>query len=527
MNQKFYSILSLFFLTFPSLFAAENDTVGRTRQDILQGVLLDRAGSDMAGRMSWENPALLPWMLPQSRCTAVADYSSEKESQPLTGGKGEGSKNWEIGANAYILTPGGCVAGKAGYVNGTVLSPVWNESGEYDRIYPYLIADSIGGNLHSEKYYFEGGYSHKGRNIAWGVEGGYTAILSYRNVDPRPRNVSGDLTVKGGFSYRVWNDYFAGLSLRYNRYRLSTDVSFVNETGETKLFHLTGLGAHYSRFDGAGSSVFNDCHTGGFSLNLLPSKGKGVFLNADFSLMGMRHVISDLNRLPMANLNDKGMRLQAGYKSMTFSDGEDVSTGNTFRYGAWGEWEASRRHGRENIFGDASSGSYPQIGTLSLFADNSWKGAIAGYFGTGGRRMNLYILPRAEWSHRRMVYVSPRRDRLDEHITLSANFRMNFLIGHSSFAGVRCGLGGRIPTSSLLSLPAPGNDNADKALYELTQRDFANATSKAFGLSLGGEWLRRFSGRLAAGITADYSYSHVASGISVNCFSIGLTAEFL
>ena len=89
MNQKFYSILSLFFLTLPSLFAAENDTVGRTRQDILQGVLLDRAGSDMAGRMSWENPALLPWMLPQSRCNAVADYSSEKESQPLTGGKGE------------------------------------------------------------------------------------------------------------------------------------------------------------------------------------------------------------------------------------------------------------------------------------------------------------------------------------------------------------------------------------------------------------------------------------------------------
>lgn len=512
MKRLLYSIFIVLFFSIQPIFSASNDSLIQAQQDILKSMFLDGMERERVGDMSWENPSLLPWKLPESDCSAKGGYSSYRESTPMVSGKGDGIRDWEIGADAYILTPNGCVSGRAGYVNGMILSPIWNESGEYDRIYPYLIADSIGGKLHTEKYYFEGGYSHKGGNIAWGVEGSYTAVLSYRDVDPRPRNVSGDLTVKGGFSYRVWRDYYAGVSARYNRYRISTEISFVNETGETKLFHLTGLGTHYSRFDGTGKSVFNDCHTGGFSLNLIPSGGKGGFLNADFSFMSMRHVITDLNRLPMANLNEKNVHLQLGFKKTS--------------YAIWGEWKASRRHGKENIFGDASSGSYPQIGSLTLYADNFRGGTVAGYWGFSTRRMNMSILPRAEWNRERIVYLSPRRDWLDEHIALSADFRMNILSGSKSFTVIRCGVGAKLPVSSLLSLPDPGSGEEDKALHAVTTNDFANATSGLAGGGLGGEWLWRFSGRLAAGVTADYSYSHTSTGISINRFSIGLTAHF-
>jgi hypothetical protein len=36
---------------------------------------------------------------------------------------------------------------------------LWNENADYDVIYPYVAADSIGGDMKFENYTFSGGYA--------------------------------------------------------------------------------------------------------------------------------------------------------------------------------------------------------------------------------------------------------------------------------------------------------------------------------------------------------------------------------
>ncbi|MBD5190679.1 MAG: hypothetical protein HDS93_02315 [Bacteroidales bacterium] len=522
MNCLLPLIASLSVVASANNLADADSVIAADKHNILSASFANGTGADNVGSLSWDNPSLMSFRKVDSECSAIGGFRSQKSSRPIVTGKGLGDRDFFLHADAYIHSgKNSTVWGSAAYDNGKQLSPLWNESGEYDRIFPYLIADSIGGDLSREKYSFSGGYVHVGNRILWGVEGGYTAVLSYRRVDPRPRNVSGDLILKGGLAYRFFNDYTAGISLRYNRFRLSTDITFVNETGETKLFHLTGLGSHYVRFDGAGSSVFNDCHTGGITLNLLPVKGKGAFVNLDMSLMNMRHVIADINRLPLARLNDKSLKLQAGYKR-TPADKE-----SGFNYALWGEWSASRRHGTENIFGDPTSGSYPQIGSLTLYADNIYGGSVSAFTSWTNRRFSISLLPVAGWFHQRIVHLSDNRQWLDEHLTLALDASTSLMTSKNSLLSVSAALSALTPTSSSLILPEPGTAPEDKALYDLTKADFEAATSSSVTLKIGAQWLRMFSRRIAAGLSAGYIHSSVSNGIKSDGFNIGIIVKFI
>ena len=493
---------------------------------ILNRVFINARGLDRIGELSWNNPALMTYRYRESECSATLGYNSEKSDRPIVSAEGNGRQAMSIGADAYIHSGNSTVWGAASYDNGKILSPLWNESGTVSPISPYLLADSIGGNLSRESYSFSGGYAHSSDKLLWGVEGGYKAELSYRKIDPRPRNITGDLNIKGGLGWRLSPDYIGGLSLRYNHYRLSTDVSFVNETGETKLFHLTGLGSHYVRFDGAGRSVYNDYNAGELSLNLLPVADRGGFLNISGSLMKMRHVIEDLNRLPLADMDTKSFQIQAGYKG---SANRDVHSSdlNGFRYAIWGEWYADKRLGTENIFGDATSGSYPLIGSLTLYRDNLFGGSISGFTGWTRGNFSVYVIPTLGWRHQRIVHLTDNREWLDEHLNLKVNSRFSILFKRAGYISFQAGVEGIIPTSSLISLPSPGTSPEDKILYNLTMSDFKAATASRVAFNAGAEWLYSFSTRLSGGIFAGFSNLHIANGITSRCWTIGITARFI
>ena len=48
------------------------------------------------------------------------------------------------------------------------------------------MGDSVGGDLRTEQYRFQGGYAGRAGRIVWGAEAAYRATLAYRQVDPRP-----------------------------------------------------------------------------------------------------------------------------------------------------------------------------------------------------------------------------------------------------------------------------------------------------------------------------------------------------
>ena len=206
---------------------------------------------------------------------------SEEVAERMAAGDGEVSGSFA--AESYRrLRHGGAVWGEAGYSRGTVRNVVWRSSADYDVVFPYITADSIGGDLFSEEYTFGGGYGRRGRRAAWGIEGGVRALHEWRTVDPRPRSIAIDLDFRAGAALRAGR-YMAGASFAAKVYKQTGDVDFYNPLGVKGEYHLSGLGAHFARFTGVDAgSLYRG---GGYAamLTLAPADaGEGLYLSLEY-----------------------------------------------------------------------------------------------------------------------------------------------------------------------------------------------------------------------------------------------------
>lgn len=351
----------------------------------------------------YRNPATRQWMLPASHSQVGTSYRHGRQSRPVDPQMGEGETLWTAGAETYLKHRSSTLWGDAAYSNGTRINVVWNETSDPSLLYPYLTADSIGGDMKMERYRFSGGYADRSDRWGWGVTMGYDAGLSYRNVDPRPRNVTGTLDISAGGALRVYGDYHVGMSINYRKYKQSGDMDFKSQLGVEKIYHLTGLATHYHRFAGVGLESYYNGRRFGMTADLVPTSGHGLSLSAAMSRFTFDKVLTGLNKLPLASVWHNDMTIEAAYKS----------PGPVHDWGIAAHFNAYRRHGNENQFGDASSGVYPLIASIDTYADNSQcigASALWQYHPMSGG-MLLWIKIAGDYRHRAEAYVSPRRRR--------------------------------------------------------------------------------------------------------------------
>lgn len=65
------------------------------------------------------------------------------------------------------------------------------------------------------------------------------------------------------------------LSAEAHKYKQNGDITYYNELGVSKTFHLSGLGTSYTRFDGTRNTDEVSGHIFGAGLDLLPVKSDG------------------------------------------------------------------------------------------------------------------------------------------------------------------------------------------------------------------------------------------------------------
>ena len=140
--------------------------------------------------------------------------------------------------------------------NGVKRNVVWNETSDYDWVYPYVLGDSVGGDLRCEEYYFAGGYAREYGRVTWGGTLDYRAAVEFRNIDPRPKNVVGELNASLGISLRTKTHYGIGMSAFATKYKQSNEIKFYSELGQSKVYHFTGMGMDYARFSGNNNSAY-------------------------------------------------------------------------------------------------------------------------------------------------------------------------------------------------------------------------------------------------------------------------------
>ena len=300
-------------------------------------------------------------------------WNGRSETVPLFKEEGRSRQEGQIGLNTLVrLDSLQAVRGSVRYTNGVKRDVFLNSSSDFFLVYPYVVADTVGGRVNREEYAFSGGYSARHRHFYWGVEGSYRALHEYRMVDPRPRNIVSDLQVSASAGYLVLPGYALDLTLGYRRYSQTQSMSFMSERGKnSSVFHLTGLGNTFARFTGATDSYMNTRYSGnGFSVGLAwaPVAERGWEAGMQYSMLDNTHYLPSLNQVPYTELYTRNAEVRGAYLS---------------RRGAWswkagfsfkGEW----REGLESILDNGSAGYLKVLGRFRQFSSRQLSADVHG-----------------------------------------------------------------------------------------------------------------------------------------------------
>lgn len=492
-----------------ALWAEENDST----VNVLSAIEESRVGMWQLAELSHANPAVNQWRMNVGLTEISAGYFSRMDKGKHDIRDGTGAHNFKIGAETYTKYRSSTLWGSASYAKGKIRSVKWNETAHRELIYPYVLADSVGGDFYEEIYSFSGGYADCRDRLAWGACLSYEATLQYRNVDPRPRNIAGNLEVSGGVMYRIFGAYYTGLGIDLMKYKQTNDILFKSEMGVDKVYHLTGLGNHYKRFAGTGLSTYYNGYRCGIGLNLYPENGRGFFASGRLCRFTFDNIISDLNRLPMASAWHNQLEVQGGWM-----------TGGASMYGGVsGKLTLYRRHGTENIFGDAASSVYPLICSNEMFADNAVKTSLTGRCGwrSGSlNRVQLSVTP--EWGHRTMVYIEPYTCKVLNHTQIDAEVYWSagcgkWLVELSANVGIRA------PYNCSMTPVAVADEL--KGLADAENGAYLLESSRLGRISVLISSTRRI-GRYAAGLCAEWKHESYKGSIKRNLLKINITFSF-
>lgn len=417
--------------------------------------------------MPYSNPALQPFNMPCSYSAASLSWNYDMAQQPVAMQSGRGYNGWEFDADTYMKLRSATVWGRAYYRNGRRHDILWNETSDTDLLYPYLTADAAGGDMNREEYHFSGGYSGSIANLNWGVWAGYTAGLEYRRVDPRPRNVTGLISVNAGIALRLIPGYMAGISGMLEKYKQTCSIKFVSELGSVKIYHLTGLGTDYSRFAGNGTSSYYNGMAYGGTLNLYPVSSRGFMASIEAKRFSFDKILSDLNRLPLVHMSETSFKAQAAWRSDRLTVSADGYTGS--------------RRGTENIFGDASSSAYPQIGELPQYNRHTTSAAIHGVWRQPLGTVTLTFMPACRYSLDIEKYSHPSGNITTETILPSIDFGADIRAGRRTMLETGCGWSLLSPLNASMELPDPSSYGSTPAINDFTYRQ---GSSSSISLSI-------------------------------------------
>ena len=317
-------------------------------------------------REVFSNPAMKSYQQRTLQTEVSVGYDYRHATTPIRLEQGTGHSRVFADVDAFLRKGKTTLWGEASYSNGSTRNIQFCETSDFELLYPYLMADTVGGKSQQERYHFLGGFSHPLGRWTVAAEGSYTALMEYRTRDPRTKNLSGDLKASLAASYRLGNPrdgYVLGLALDARKYKQTNEVKLYNEVSVPTIYHLTGLGYDYYRFRGMNTSTYYKGYGVGGKLDWSRVNQRGWFVHLEYGYLDIDKIISSLNELPMANIKEYRERLTCGY-----SIGGDR---NIFGLNFSEQW--IRRRGRENIFGTAQDNVYPQIAiTAPYVADKAY-----------------------------------------------------------------------------------------------------------------------------------------------------------
>lgn len=238
------------------------------------------------------------------------------------------------------------------------------ENADYEWLYPYLTADTVGGGLRSETYFFRGGYRMSKRHIVWHAALQFRALQSYRAIDPRPKNKVTDLQVEAGIGYT--NSSYAWMATaQAGRYKQNNEIKFYSELGESQIYHLVGPGTAYTRFSGSKKESYYHGLTAGASVAMMPRQ-QGWLAQLDYRYMRVDKELHDNTYIPIGRIRAHAVDATFGYIQPAWR--------------VWLQGGLTFRRGEQFIYGVAENNTYIFLSLQPNYAENDWHIGVNGSY---------------------------------------------------------------------------------------------------------------------------------------------------
>lgn len=438
-----------------------------------------------------DNPALqqLPYHVSLSAVTASYHYRNDRYA--IDPREGQREQYFGFNAESRIFRNRHTIWGHASYLNGTVRSMQWNQTSDLAIVRPYAMGDAgTSARLKEECYSFAGGYAGTRGKWLLGAQLAFKAGLYYRNVDPRPRNVTADLDIRVGAGYCL-STHVISVGVGYERYKQTNDIKFYSEMGNDKVYHFTGFANDYARFGGTGYSTHYRGGTWRITAGFNPLRLAGWHVNATLSRLSIDNIITSLSKLPLAKATENSAHGEVAY----IADRWAVKAHTT----------AARRVGTENIFGDAASSVYPVIGSLDMYHENRFEAGWQGRYSGQLRRIGYTLALSNSYRHHNATYADPQSwEQIND---LWNELSLRLAIGTKrSLTSLRATLTGIFNLSDKLTLG--GTKPEMLALQSIIEDKHANLANHhgAIGVSAGHTHVVNKAGTIALQGTVSYNH---------------------
>lgn len=401
-----------------------------------------------------QNPASMSRHYKYTLNEIEARWNYAGSTRPPVLQAGSGYSKWEGSATAYIRKGKNDIWGSAGYENGTRRDVRFSETSDFGLLYPYVMADTIGGDRYEETYRFEGGFAHHAGAFSVGARGGYRALLAYRTVDPRPRNLVGDLDFAAGVVWHGRKGLRVGAAVEMGKYKQTNVLEFYNETGVPVVYHSTGLGMDYYRFRGTNTGTYYNGRTFGGIVHGSLDAGAGMaYASIRYSHFSFDKIISTLNELPMASAGEHTVEAEAGYY-MALCGGRALSVRGMLAY--------KGRTGTENVFGDAQNNVYPQIAAFSMYRHMAYDACGEVAVEDVQAAVSWAVAANGGYFRSDEQYADPAGQLLGSYAHAGLKVQAGYQAGRFLLRGSLCGAAafslhsvGQLPQSGSLTLAAP------------------------------------------------------------------------
>lgn len=359
-NLRTYIAALIATLTLPTAAAAGNAGGALSNSDLQQ-----RRLPSSSQRLEYfvDAPGLMHWRDSFNISTASLDGTMTRAARPATLQEGSGETLGTIGAHSYMhLDKSNTVWGSASYTAGRFYDQSWSNSVDYLLLAPYVLGDSVGGDIQQRTYNIAGGWAAGKGKWAYGLQASYRAMIGHRSRDPRIKDIVSDLDITAGVS-RILGNYIAGLGGGVTIYHQDSDLDFYNPLNDINTYPLTGLGTYNQRFMGNNNKSSGHTLTSWHgAVTLLPRGTKGLSANIALASTTASLQLRSFNNITLGKTSTLDM---SGCLQWSQPIGHALLLFPTL------QGSLTSRSGQENLFGSAVSGSYELIGSRSIYRYNT------------------------------------------------------------------------------------------------------------------------------------------------------------